>query len=229
MNRRIIFSTLCTAALFAVLAEPALAAKLIDPQNFGGTIDNPWRPLIPGTVMTYEGTKDDKPAMQVITVTSKTKTIDGVKCIVVEEIMSLAGAPADKTLGYYAQDKDGNVWYFGEDVHELDTKGNVTKTEGWQAGIDGAAPSIVMEAAPAKGRTLINEYTNDHAEVVSLAKPVKVPFGAFKDALVMKEWTPDEPDVLTNKYYVKNIGAVRDVAVRGDSEEFRLVDVRHRD
>lgn len=73
---------------------------------------------------------------------------------------------------------------------------------------------------------MINEYTSDHAEVVSLANSVKVPFGSYKDALMMNEWTPDEPDVLTNKYYVKDIGAVRDVAVKGDSEEFLLVDIK---
>lgn len=227
MNKRTLATTLSIAALFAGLAGPAPAGKVIDPNNFGGMIDNLWHPLIPGTVMSYEGTKDDKPATQIITVTNKAKTIDGVKCVVVEDIMSLAGAPADKTLSYYAQDIEGNVWYFGEDVQELDSKGNVTKTEGWHAGIDGATPSIVMEAVPAKGHTLVNEYTNDHAEVVSLAKSVKVPFGSYKDALLVKEWTPDEPDVLTNKYYVKNIGAVRDVAIKGDREEFLLVDVKH--
>ena len=227
MNKRTLVTTLCTVAFFAVLAGTAHAGKAIDPNNFGDAIDNPWHPLIPGTVMTYAGTKDDKPATQVVTVTSKTKTIDGVKCVVVEDVMSLAGAPADRTVGYFAQDKNGNVWYFGEDVQELDPKGNVTKTEGWHAGIDGATPSIVMEAVPAKGHTLINAYTNDHAEVVSLAKSVKVPFGSYTDALLMKEWTPDEPDVLSNKYYVKNIGTVRDVAIKGDREEFLLVDVKH--
>ena len=227
MNKRFLVTALATLALHAAANGVAAAAETIDPNNFGIEINNPWHPLIPGTVMTYEGTKDDRPAKQVVTVTSKTKTINGVKCVVVEDIMSLAGKPADRTMGYYAQDKDGNVWYFGEDVQELDPKGNVTKTEGWHAGVDGAAPVIVMEAQPAKGHTLINEYTNDHAQVVSVAKPVKVPFGSYKDALLVKEWTPDEPDTLTNKYYVKDIGAVRDVTVEGDSEEFLLVDVKH--
>jgi hypothetical protein len=83
-----------------------------------------------------------------------------------------------------------------------------------------------MEAAPVKGHSYVNAYTNDHSEIVSLAKPVKVPFGSFKEALLIKEWTPDEPDVLTNKYYVRDIGAVRDVAVKGDKEEFVLVGVK---
>jgi hypothetical protein len=225
MNKRFFITGFAAMVMHTV--GFAVADETIDPKNFGTNINNPWHPLIQGTVMRYEGTKDDKPATQVLTVTGKTKTIDGVECVVVEDIMSLAGRTADKTTGYFAQDKDGNVWSFGEDVQEFDSTGKVSKTEGWHAGIDGAKPSIVMEAQPAKGHTLINAYTNDHAEVVNLAKPVKVPFGSYKDALLMKEWTPDEPDVLTNKYYVKNIGAVRDVAVKGDSEEFLLVDVTH--
>lgn len=227
MNKRFSISALAAMALLATAGGFAIAGETVNPANFGGAIDNPWLPLKPGTVLTYKGSKDDKPAMLVMTVSNKTKTVDGVTCVVVEELVSLAGKPADKTTGYYAQDKDGNVWYFGEDVQELNSKGKVTKTEGWHAGIDGALPSLVMEAAPAKGHPLVHEYTNDHSEVVSLAKPVKVPFGSYKDALMTKEWTPDEPDVLVNKYYVRDIGAVRDVAVKGDKEEFLLVDVKH--
>ncbi len=227
MNKRLLPTTFAALAVYCLASNFAAAAEVPNAEDFSTVIDNPWHPLIPGTVMSYEGTKDDRPATQVVTVTNKTKTINGVKCVVVEDIMSLAGKPADRTMGYYAQDKDGNIWYFGEDVQELNSKGKVTKVEGWHAGVDGAVPAIVMEASPAKGHTWVNEYTNDHAEVVSVEKAVKVPFGSYKDALMVKEWTPDEPDVLTNKYYVKDVGAVRDVAVKGDSEEFLLVDVKH--
>lgn len=224
MINRFVIQAFSAIAIVAAAGGSAIAGQAVDAANFGGAITNPWLPLKPGTVLTYKGTKDDKPAALVVTVTGRTKTVDGVVCVVVEELASLAGVPADKTSGYYAQDKAGNVWNFGEDVQELNSKGKVTKVEGWHAGIDGAAPSLVMEAAPAKGHTLVNAYTNDHSEVVSLAKAVKVPFGSYQDALVTKEWTPDTPDVLTNKYYVRDIGAVRDVAIKGDKEEFVLVD-----
>ena len=227
MNKRFFISSLSAIALIAAVGSSAVAGEAIDPADFGGAIDNPWLPLTPGTVLTYKGTKDDTPAALVVTVTNKIKAVSGVNCVAVEELVSLAGKPVDRTVGYYAQDKDGNVWTFGEDVQELNSKGKVIKTECWHAGIDGASPSMVMEAAPAKGHTLINIYTNDRSEVVSLAKPVKTPFGSYKGALMTKEWTPDEPDVLVNKYYVRDIGTVRDVAVEGDKEEFLLVDVKH--
>ena len=177
MNRRFLFSAISALALLAAAGGPASA---FDPANFGGAIDNPWLPLKPGNVLTYEGNKDGKPGVEVVTVTAKTKNVGGVDCVVVEDVLSLAGKPADKTTGYYAQDKDGNVWYFGEDVQELNSKGKVTKTEGWHTGIDGAGPAMVMEAAPAKGHTLVNAYTNDHSEVASLAKAVSCSFAGAR-------------------------------------------------
>jgi len=49
------------------------------------------------------------------------------------------------------------------------------------------------------------------------------PFGTYKDALLTKEWTPLEPDVLDHKYYVRGIGEVREVSVRGATEALSLV------
>ena len=70
-------------------------------------------------------------------------------------------------LGYCAQDRDGNVWYFGEDVQELDANGHVVSTGGsWRAGDDKALP-----------------------------RKVNVPYGAFADAPATKEWRPVEPEV----------------------------------
>src|SRR4029079_14189185 len=146
MNKRILLSSFSSLALIASVASFAMAGEAIDPSKFGGAINNRWLPLTPGTVLNYKGTQDDKPASLIVTVTDKKKTIGGVDCVVVDEALSLAGKLSDKTVGYYAQDVDGNVWYFGEDVQELNSKGKVTKSEGWHAGIDNASPSLVMEA-----------------------------------------------------------------------------------
>ena len=203
----------------------ALAAVLVDPADFTSTIDNPWFPLRPGTTFTYRGTKDGKPAIRIFTVTTQTKIVDGVTCVVVEDQISLAGRPAERLHGYYAQDRDGDVWYFGEDADELDAKGVVVKSEGWQAGSDGALPSFFMEAAPAVGHAFAHDYTKDHFQVVSLSEAVAVPYGSFTAALMTEEWNQLEDDAVAHKYYVRGIGEVRDVAVRGDKEEFLLVGI----
>jgi hypothetical protein len=52
-----------------------------------------------------------------------------------------------------------------------------------------------------------------------------VPFGSFRHALRTEENTALEPGVLDNKYYVRGIGEVAEVAVKGAREEFKLVEI----
>jgi hypothetical protein len=203
----------------------AAASGQIEPADFTSTVDNARFPLVPGTVFTYRGTKDGHKAVEIVTVTGETKILAGVTCVVIEDKVSLAGVPAERLLGYYAQDRGGNVWYFGEDDEELDN-GQVVSTEGsWHAGVDKAPPALFMEASPTVGKSFAHDYTKSDFAVLSLADKVTVPFGAFTDALVTKEWSPVEPDVETHKFYVGGVGLVRDVAVKGPTEEFVLVKV----
>ena len=183
------------------------------------------RPHVPGT-------KDGKAAVDVVTVTAKTAVIGGVTCLVIEDKLTLDGALEEETADYYTQDLAGNVWYFGEDTKELDAKGKVVSREGsWHAGVDGAVPGIFMEANPAVGHEYTQElyqgHAEDHYRVKRLDAAVDVPFGSFTGAQLTEEWTPLEPDVLDNKVYVQGIGEVSEVAVKGPTEELRLVKVEH--
>ena len=207
----------------SALASPA-ASGAIDPADFVATVDNPWFPLIPGTIFTNAGVKDGKKAVDTFEVTGETAMLAGVTCVVIHDSLTLDGLLEERTTDYYTQDRAGNVWYFGEDTAELDAKGNVTSTEGsWHAGVDGATPGIYMPATPIVGQAFPQEFYKGHAEdhfrVKALGVSVKVPFGSYTDALLTEEWTPLEPDVLDNKYYVHGIGQVREVAVKGDPEE----------
>ena len=199
-----------------------------DPSNFVAVIDNPWLPFKPGSVLRYTGTKDGKRAKDVTTVTSRTEVVNGVTCVVVDDKRWLNGKLEETTLDYYVQDTAGNVWYFGEDTQELDANGKITSTEGsWRAGVDGAVPGIFMEANPVVGHAFQQEYlqgsAEDHFEVLSLSESVTVPAGTYTNVLLTKEWTPLEPDVLDHKFYVRGIGEVREVAVKGPKEELTLV------
>lgn len=199
-----------------------------DPSNFVATIDNPWLPFKPGAVLTYRGTKDGDKARDVTTVTNRTEIVAGVTCVVVDDKLWLNGKLEETTLDYYVQDRAGNVWYFGEDTQELDANGTITSTEGsWHAGVDGAVPGIFMEADPVVGHAFQQEFyegqAEDHFEVLNLAASVTVPAGTYDGALLTKEWTPLEPDVLDHKWYVRGIGEVRELAVKGPKEELSLV------
>jgi hypothetical protein len=201
-----------------------------DPSNFVATIDNPWLPFKPGMVWHYTGTKDGERAKDVTTVTSRTEVVAGVPCVVVDDKLFLNGKLEETTLDYYVQDRAGNVWYFGEDTQELDANGNITSTEGsWRTGVDGAVPGIFMEGDPVIGHAFQQEYlagqAEDNFEVLSLTASVTVPAGTYNIALLTKEWTPLEPDVLDHKWYVRGIGEVRELAVKGPKEELSLVSV----
>jgi len=228
-----------SSAATSPTAAPSIAAPgspapsgpvTIDPSKFSATVDNPWFPLTPGTIFTYHGTKDHKNATDRYAVSNRTEIIDGVACRVVDDRLFLNGFLAERTTDYYTQDSDGNVWYFGEDTAELDRAGHVTSTEGtWHAGVDGAIPGIFMQANPTIGAAFTQEYypghAEDHFQVVSLAASISVPYGSFKNALLTKEWTPLEPGVIDHKVYVRGIGEVREVTVKGPLEELVLAKI----
>ncbi len=202
----------------------------IDPTRFSPNVNNPYLPLTPGTTLIYTGTKDAKTALDVFATTSRTTIIDGVTTRVVEDRLYLDNVLSERTRDYYAQDVCGNVWYFGEDTAELDSKGRVISTEGsFRAGVDGAQPGVFMQAVPEVGREFRQEWYADHAEdqyhVVKLKARVKVPYGTFRDALLTEETTALEADVVDNKYYVRGVGEVKEVAVKGATEELDLVEV----
>lgn len=204
----------------------------INPANFSPNVDNPYFPLEPGTVFVYSGTKDDKAAVNVVTVTSKTKLIDGVRNRVIEDRLFLNGRLEERTRDYYSQDNGGNVWYFGEDTAVLDEHGNVVDTEGsFHAGVDGAQPGVYMQAHPELNRRFRQEWYAGHAadqfKAVNLNASVTVPFVSSQHALKTAEFTGLEPGVLDNKFYVKGLGQVTERSASGPVEKLVLVDIIH--
>jgi hypothetical protein len=227
-------STIMAAAVLFVLASTGIAASGPaagpNPRDFVARVDNPWFPLLPGTTFVYRGVKDGKTARDVVTVTHATRTIQGVRSTAVADRLYLAGRLEERTTDWYAQDRRGNVWYFGEATGELDRAGHVTSTEGsWLAGRNGAKAGIYMTARPTVGQSRLQEYYKGHAEdhfaVVSLRARVSVPYTTSNRALLTKEWTPLEPGTLDHKYYVRGIGNVKEVTVKGPLERSELVSV----
>ena len=199
--------------------------------GFSANVTNAWFPLRPGSVYRYRGVKDGEPSREVMTVTPRTKTIDGAPTVVVSDLLYLRGKLEERTEDYYTQDGKGNVWYFGEKTAELDAHGNVKNTSGsWMAGVNGAKPGIFMFARPRVGQSARQEYlkgeAEDHFQVVAKAVVATVPFKAFHGAMLTKEWTPLEPGVLDHKYYVRGIGTVLEQTVKGGNERNELVRFR---
>jgi hypothetical protein len=193
----------------------------INPADFTTTIDNKYFPLKPGTTFIYEGGAEHGE----MAVTSDTKKVMGVECVVVDDKAWEDGKVIERTYDWFAQDKKGTVWYFGEDTKEYEN-GKVVSTKGsWEAGVDGAKPGIIMQADPKVGETYRQEYyegeAEDMAKVLDLNESVTVPYGSFDHVLVTKEWTPLEPGLVEHKYYAPGVGHL------GTPRGLELIDVKH--
>jgi hypothetical protein len=130
----------------------------IDPANFVAAVDNRYFPLEPGTTFHYTGFKDKTPQIDDMVVTRQTIRILGVTCTVVRDTVSQHGKPIERTFDWYAQDKQGNVWYMGENALELQNGRFVRATDSWKAGVNGAKPGIIMRGNPKPNEVYRQEF-----------------------------------------------------------------------
>ncbi len=202
----------------------------LDPANFVAVVDNPYYPLPPGRILVYKGVRDGLTQTDRVTVTNQTKVIQGVTTTVVRDVARHGTRLLEQTTDWYAQDVDGNVWYFGEDTKSYDANGQVVSTEGsWETGVDGAVPGIIMEANPRSPDGYRQEFYKGHAEdqawVLSRGGSLSVPYGLVHHVLRTMEWTALEPSVVDQKYYSPGLGIVREISVAGGHEVAKLARV----
>jgi hypothetical protein len=198
-----------------------------------GHVTNPWFPLRPGNRYVYRGSEGRAHTRDVQIATYRTRVVDGVVCRVVLDRVWRDGVLEERTHDFYAQTEGGTVWYFGERTATLDRHGHVTSREGsFMSGTDGAEAGVFMAAHPRVGPSYYQEYYPGHAldvfTVLRRDAHVVVPLLDSHHALLTKETTSLEPGVVDHKYYVRDIGSVRELTVKGGSESLWLVRLAHR-
>jgi hypothetical protein len=202
---------------------------VLDPANFVAVVDNPYFPLPVGRTLVYEGIKDGQTQVDTVTVTNQTKVIEGITATVVSDISTHDGALLEKTIDWYAQDKQGNVWYLGEDTTAFLANGKTDTSGSWLAGVRGAEPGIIMEANPqipdAYRQEFLAGVAEDTAWVVGLGGTVTVPYGKVRNTLTTLEATRIEPGLYDQKIYAPGIGIVLEQSLTGPSESALLVSV----
>jgi len=201
-----------------------------DPANFVRVVDNRFFPLRPGTRYFYKGEEDGEAETNITVVTHDRKNILGVSAVVVLDRVFVHGELKEKTFDWYARDKEGNVWYLGEDTKEYED-GRVVSTEGsWESGKHGAKPGIIMLAHPRVGDEYRQEFlageAEDQAEVVARDLDVTVPYGSFHNCIRTVEFTRLEPGVKEAKLYCPQIGFVKARDVQGPHTRLVLTRVR---
>lgn len=195
--------------------EPAA----VNPADFQAEVDNPFFPLSSLGPKVFEGEERDPDTGETIeiglgsTVLPDTDVVAGVEVTVLEEKDYEDGELVERTLDYFAQHRDGSVYYFGErvDVYE---DGEVVGHEGqWLAGEGGNEPGVFMPAQLSVGQMFEQEkapgVAEDRSTVVALNESVMTPAGSFSDCVKTEDFSPLD-NVTEFKYYCRDVGLVRE-------------------
>lgn len=198
-----------------------------DPENFVSPAEaaanpNPYWPMVPGTSFVYESETDEGLETIRVTITDETKEILGIDCVVVRDTVWLEDEVIEDTQDWYAQDKEGNVWYMGEFTEEFED-GEFVGIEGsWEAGEDGALPGIAMWSNPVVGTAYRQELLLGEAEdagvILALGVSAEVPFGSFTDCVQTLDLNPHDPGLIEHKFYAPGVGFVYEVKPESGEE-----------
>ena len=208
-----------------VSTEPASNgyAVNINPADFVAVVDNPYFPRISGDKFIYEGQTADGFERIELVILEETKVVMGVTTTIMRDTVYLDGEIREDTYDWFAQDKDGNVWYFGEDVNDYENGVVVSKAGSWEAGVDGAQPGIVMYGDPSAhvGETYLQEYyagqAEDTADLLSVSESMEIQFGSFENVVLTYDYTPLDPNSQERKFYAEGFGTIKSInLVTGD-------------
>jgi hypothetical protein len=203
---------------------------VINPRDFVSRVSNRYFRLTPGAIFTYEKRTPQGTERTEIEVARQKRRVMGVLTTVVRHRDWLNGQLIEDSRDWYAQDRRGNVWYFGEEVDNY-ANGTLKDHAGsWEAGVNGAKPGIVMLNEPRVGLTYRQEHYKGQAEdmgtVIALNRTIRVASGTFHGCLQTRDWSLI--DKLSNeyKYYCPQIGFVAlEEAAPGGGDSSQLVSV----
>lgn len=146
-----------------------------------------------------------------ITVLDETRTVAGVTTRVVEEREWKDDELFEVSRNFFAicpMTKD--VFYFGEEVDDIEDGTIIGHSGAWLAGENGARAGLIMPGDPDPGMRYYQEIAPDvaldRAEIVSLDESVTTPAGSFTNALKTEEGSALDPDEHEFKTYAPEIG-----------------------
>jgi hypothetical protein len=220
--------------------DPAL---FDDPGN--PTNPNPYFPLTIGNQWEYRGGTETN----TLEVVNEKKLIQGVTCIVVRDRVFQNGDLVEDTDDWFVTARDGNVWYFGEEVKDFESfdgdnprRPELVSIDGsFKAGRNGDKPGIIFLASPKKGNVYLEEFSLGNAEDVTEILSTTYKFGSNAEldrlvpqqlaerfcssgnCVVTKNFSPLEPGVFARKYYAWGVGFFLEVNLE-TLEVLQLVD-----
>ncbi|RYC11508.1 hypothetical protein [Nocardioides zhouii] len=200
----------------------------LDPADFTTKIDNPYFPMRPGDRKVWRETAPDGTRQKIVDlVTHRTRLIaNGVTArVVIARVSDERGRLVERTEEWFAQDRVGCVWYFGEDTYKIED-GTINTEGSFEAGVNGAEPGVQMPAHPRAGMIFRLEggYRTgaaDHTEILSVGtEQIEVPYGHFDNVVFNRDTTPLHPKAAELWFYAKGVGGVLAIDISdGDSRE----------
>ena len=213
----ILLVLILAGALYWFTQSPAVGVVInYDPpfnrDTFVSEVTNKYFTLEPGRKFTYQKKTLQGIERTEVTVLKETKKVMGVTTVVVWDRVWLNDKLKEDTRDWYAQDTDGNVWYFGEAVGNYKDGKLANYTGSWEAGVRGAKPGIVMPANPKVGLTYRQENAKGKAEdmgtIVAVGQQVRVPHGTFDGCVQTRDWSRIERTANEFKNYCPAVGFV---------------------
>lgn len=211
-------------------SESVLSSQSFEAENFKEQRHNQFFSLKKGRKFVYLS-KGKSPQERIeVVITDEKKTVMGVETIVVNDKVWIGEELVEDTNDWYVSDKWGNVWYFGEAVDNFENGVVVNHDGSWEAGVDGAAPGIMMPADPKTGEVYRQEYyesrAEDMGEVMALNQEVSLKAGKFKGCLQTRDWSRIEKNLNEFKFYCPEVGWwVLEETVDSPEERVELVSV----
>jgi hypothetical protein len=228
-----ILATISTSGYVPVTATPTAQCTQPNVDDFTNPtkITNPHLPLRPGTTLVYTGSFSGEPSATIFRITHDTKNILGVTTVVIDDTVIVKGVIEEHTIDWFAQDKFGNVWYFGEFATEYQNGVPLSHDGSWEAGVNGALPGIVMEANPKVGDFYCQEnapgIAQDQAQVLSLHKSICTPAACPSDNVLQTKETSPLNTTVEDKFFASGVGQINAKDVKNGVHKSVLVAVLH--
>jgi hypothetical protein len=182
----------------------------IKQENFINGVNNPYFSIRPGRKYFFDGV--DPRGIKIhkeLLASDQEREIAGVKTLATWTREWHDNSLVSDNKSWYAQDKEGNVWLFGE--KNLDIFGSFIKGKGseWLAGENDAKAGIIVPASAKVGdeiATAFNGIDQEKAEVLGIGEKVQTPKGELSDCLKIRDYSIGEHPSESHNYYCKESG-----------------------
>jgi hypothetical protein len=195
--------------------------------DFVDEIDHPFFPSRPpGTKWYYEAESEDGFEQVLVEVLPGKRDVWGVEATVIRDTVYVDGELAEDTWDWFAQDREGNVWYLGEETYEYEDGELVCDCGTWESGVDGALPGIILPAKLEPGEPYYQEFlpgvAEDQGQIVSVDETVETPAGTFDDCIKTHDTSALDTDIDSYKYYCAGVGFVMEEEADGTVKLIRF-------